>query len=1138
MIKWILTKIVGSKNQREIKKLRPIVDRIVNIEREWQGQHIDQQFLIDKTREWQSYLHRFLPMAIPPLRLVESADKEQLTDIAKMLNDRFDLLKPDFPNLPRVESTPDSIEAAKKVWRELTPEFAKLREKYLNKILPEAFAVAKAGARQLCGLTKSVCGQEQTWDMVHFNVQLLGGISLHRGYISEMATGEGKTLVATLPVYLNALTGMGVHVVTVNDYLARRDSEWMGTLFEYLGLTVGCIQSMMPSHLRREQYNCDITYGTNAEFGFDYLRDNGMASSAEEQVQRGHYFAIIDEVDSILIDEARTPLIISGPSVITREQQYDALCPAVSKVVKAQTELCNELMAQAMELAKNGQNEEAGRCLLKVKLGQPRNRAFMRAMEEPEYRRMMEKYELFLYQDTRKKELYRLKEELFFSVEEKTHDADLMEKGRKLISPDDPQAFILPDIGTAIAEMDEDPRLTEQDKARKKRELYQRLDETGQRLHTTSQLLKAYCIYEKDVEYVVKEGKVIIVDQNTGREMPGRRWSDGLHQAVEAKEGLEIERENQTYATITIQNYFRLYKKLAGMTGTAETEAAEFHDIYKLDVLPIPTNKPCVRKDSNDLIFKTRREKFNAVVAKIQELHGKGQPILIGTASVDASETLSRMLKRVKIPHEVLNAKNHQREAEIISQAGKKGAVTVSTNMAGRGTDIKLGEGVNELGGLFVLGTERHESRRIDRQLRGRCARQGDPGASQFFISFEDDLMRNFGAAERMTKMMERFGVQDGEALEHGWLNKTVENAQKRVEQRNYMWRKHVLDYDDVMNKQREVVYGFRNDVLITEDPRAIIYDVLEEAVMDKVQFYMVVDRDEQPNPDELLSWVNSTFPLALTDEQAGFTTKTPEECAKFIIEKVKVVYEQKLEHERAEYLDHMERQTVLTSIDKLWQEHLYNMDSLREGVRLRAQGQKDPLIEYKKEAYDMFVTLMDNINQTVLKNMFSSTTNLDAFEEFLASLPQSTSESEDDGEPNLTFDGMPANLLEALREQVSSAKAMRNATPERTPAPPRREAPASHPMPVMPDGMPISISASSSEMDPVLVRQDTKVELITRKPTVNICRKGDTQPQTAGDTPAPAAAAGNVEPSLTVGSMDSGSVLGTYENSGETLTR
>ena len=908
MIKWILTKIVGTKNQREVRRLRPIVEQIVSIEESWNGK--GQDFLLEKTKEWQGYLHRFLPMELPPVRIVEAAPREELEEIAAKLNARFESLKDEFAALPTVEATPASIEEGKAAWNNITPQFDKLRERYLNQILPEAFAAVKHGARLLCGEERDICGQRQLWDMVHFDVQLLGGIALHRGYIAEMATGEGKTLVATLPVYLNALTGMGVHVVTVNDYLARRDSEWMGMLFQFLGLTVGCIQSMMPSQLRREQYACDITYGTNAEFG----------------------------------------------------------------------------------------------C------------AFLRAMQDPELRRIVEKYELTLYQDTRKKELYKLKEEMFFTVDEKTHDADLMEKGREVISPGHPEDFVLPDLGTAFAEMDEDPRMTEKDKLRRKNELTKQLDETGARLHTTSQLLKAYCIYEKDVEYVVKEGKVIIIDQNTGREMPGRRWSDGLHQAVEAKEGVEVERENQTYATITIQNYFRLYKKLAGMTGTAETEAAEFHDIYKLDVLPIPTNRPCIRKDQNDLIFKSRREKFNAVINKIQELHDKGQPILIGTASVDASETLSRMLKRAKIPHEVLNAKNHQREAEIVALAGKRGAVTVSTNMAGRGTDIKLGEGVADLGGLFVLGTERHESRRIDRQLRGRCSRQGDPGASQFFISFEDDLMRNFGAAERMTKMMERLGVADGEALEHSFLNKSVESAQKRVEQRNYMWRKHVLDYDDVMNKQREIVYGYRNEVLSTENPREMIYDILEEVIATRAHEFLDPDSEGLTHPDELLAWMNSSFPLGLTADAAKLEERQMDDTIAFLIDKVKATYEDKASRERPEYLDHMERQIILGAIDKMWQEHLYNMDSLREGVRLRAQGQKDPLVEYKSEAYDLFVTLMESIKGEAIGNLFKSTTNLDAFEDFLASLPQfdSSDENQEDGAnlPEIGFDGMPSDLL------------------------------------------------------------------------------------------------------------------------------
>lgn len=860
MIKWILNKIVGSKNQREVRKLRPVVKKILEVEAEWSSK--PQEFLVEKTREWQKYLHRYTPIDMPTRGVILAASPQQLESYASVLNSRLDALKDEFPKLPAVQATPESIEEGKRAFAEIEPRFNKLRAKYLEKILPEAFAVVKLGARALRGKSVDVCGTPITWDMVHFDVQLLGGIALHRGFIAEMSTGEGKTLVATLPVYLNALSGLGVHVVTVNDYLARRDSMWMGALFQSLGLTVGCIQSMMPNDARRVQYACDITYGTNAEFGFDYLRDNGMATSRGAQVQRGHYFAIIDEVDSILIDEARTPLIISGPATVEREMHYDALKPLIEKVVRAQVELCNGLMSKAVEYAKAGDTQAAGRCLYKVKLGMPRNRAYMRSQEDVEMRRMVEKYELFLYQDPRKVELFKLKEELFFCLDEKTHDADLMEKGRELISPGQPENFVLPDLGTEFVNLDEDESLTEREREARKQALIHRLDETAGRLHTISQLLKAYTIYEKDKEYVVKDNKVVIIDQNTGREMPGRRWSEGLHQAVEAKEGVEVEAENMTYATITIQNYFRLYSRLAGMTGTAETEAAEFHDIYKLDVLPIPTNRPCIRRDLNDLIYKTRREKFNAVVSKIRELHEKGQPVLVGTASVEASETLSRMLKFVKIPHEVLNAKNHQREAEIVARAGQRGAVTVSTNMAGRGTDIKLGEGVASLGGLFVLGTERYESRRIDRQLRGRCSRQGDPGASQFFLSFEDDLMRNFAGSERMTRVMDRIGMDEGEAVESRMMNRIIEGAQKRVEQRNYMWRKHVLDYDDVMNQQRTIVYAMRNEALLCEDPLQMLYEQLEEGVQAKCDLYLNEDNTGTVRRADLLQWVNSTFPL------------------------------------------------------------------------------------------------------------------------------------------------------------------------------------------------------------------------------------------------------------------------------------
>ncbi len=993
MIKWILQKIVGNKNQRELRRIRPTVARINEIEETLQQE--PEEKIREKTREWQEFFARYHPLDVAPKPAIEKMSSDDLVKTASALEDRLKSLRDEFPNLPdSVRATPESIENAKAAFHEIEDEFQTLRANHLERILPEAYAVVKNAARRMCGTTIQVSDHELPWEMVHFDVQLVGGIALHRGMIAEMQTGEGKTLVATLPVYLNALTGLGVHIITVNDYLARRDSDWMGSLYKYLGLTVGCIQNQMAPHERREEYACDITYGTNAEFGFDYLRDNGMAASNADQVQRGHYIAIIDEVDSILIDEARTPLIISGPSQ-QNSHQYDKYKPLVEQLVKRQTALCNETAAEAKKLLEAGNLEDAGRALFKLKLGQPRNRQLMRFMEDPQARKLLEKAELALHQDAQKKDLFALKEELYFVIDEKGHDSDLMEIGREFLSPSEPEAFVLPDLGEFFADIDNNPKLSAEQKLEEKEKLQTRMGTQAEKIHNISQLLKAYCVFEKDIQYVVKDGKVIIVDENTGREMPGRRWSDGLHQAVEAKEGVAIEQETQTFATITIQNYFRLYEKLAGMTGTAETEAAEFHDIYSLDVLPIPTNRPNQRVDENDQVFKTRREKYNAVISTIKEAHEKGQPCLCGTASVESSETLARMLKRAKIPHTVLNAKFHAQEAEIVSKAGQLGAVTVSTNMAGRGTDIKLGKGVPELGGLFVIGTERHESRRTDRQLRGRCARQGDPGRSQFFISFEDDLMRNFAAADRMTSMMERFGMKEGEALEHSWLNKSVETAQKRVEQRNYTWRKRVLDFDDVMNMQREVVYGYRNEVLSTEVPRLLVDEIIEETVSSKVSEY-INDRDGAvPDYKELIHWVNATLPISITDSEVIDSTNE-EVLAEGLIAKVKETYETRIKDLPMEVLDQEERRMVLAAIDKQWQEHLYNMDALREGVSLRAQGQKDPLVEYKNEAYALFVVLMDSIKQEALQNLFRSADNLEAFLKQLHSAPKQLSGGEE----------------------------------------------------------------------------------------------------------------------------------------------
>lgn len=1000
MFEWIIRKIIGTKNQRTVKRLQPVVAEINRLEAQLQNESDDA--LRERCAKWKEQFRAFhTPEFLGGVSL-RIATEEQVDACLSSISGYFSALKTHFPSLDdsylannawngkSLDDKKAFIDQARDAWNAIQPKFAAIESKMLNDILPEVYAVVKNTARRLCGQELNVCDMPLKWNMVHFDVQLIGGIALHRGMIAEMATGEGKTLVGTLPVTLNALTGRGVHVITVNDYLARRDSEWMGYLYKFLGLTVGCIQNDQPSHYRREQYQCDITFGTNSEFGFDYLRDNGMASSREQQVQRGHYFAIVDEVDSVLIDEARTPLIISGPVAgADSTHQYERYKPLVEQLVRRQNTLCNSLVTQAKEDATKGDFEAAGRKLYQVKLGQPKNRGLMRCMEDPDLRRALEKGELKMYEDTQKKDLFALKEELYYFIEERSHDADLSEMGRNFLSPDEPDAFVLPDLASLFSDIDGDKSTTEAQKIAKKNELQDRLSHQGQRIHQISQLLRAYCLYEKDVEYVVEENKVVIVDAQTGRKMSGRRWSDGLHQAVEAKEGVQIDAETQTLATITIQNYFRLYLKLGGMTGTAETDASEFHDIYGLDVLSIPTNQKVKRIDQNDSIYKTRREKYNAVIAMIHERHAKGQPLLVGTASVDASETVSRMLKLQKIPHAVLNAKYHRQEAEIIARAGQRGSVTIATNMAGRGTDIKLGEGVGELGGLMVLATERHESRRVDRQLRGRCARQGDPGESKFFLSFEDDLMRNFGAAERMTKIMERFGMAEGEELQHPWLNRSVETAQKRVEQRNYTGRKRVLEYDDVMNQQREVIYEWRNDVLQSNDPRILINEAVEKGLKERLGEFLPSEKgsDIDPDYDSLLQWANTTFPIGLKDFDDEFKALDFTAQSTFIQDKVLRAYDVKVGGANPQALQEIEKMILLNAIDRLWQEHLYALDALKEGIGLRSYGQKDPLIEFKQEAFSIFADLMRNINGEVLSNLFKSTQQLAAFEQFLAQL-------------------------------------------------------------------------------------------------------------------------------------------------------
>ncbi len=861
----------------------------------------------------------------------------------------------------------------------------------LNEILPEAFATVKNAARRLVGRKIIVCEHELTWDMVHFDVQLIGGMALHQGKISEMATGEGKTLVATLPLYLNSLVARNTQLVTVNDYLARRDSEWMGHLYNFLGITVGCIQQQMPPDLRREMYGRDITYGTASEFGFDYLRDNGMATRKEDQVQRDHWYCIVDEIDSILVDEARTPLIISGPAPIEREQPFTRLLPPVDRLVNDQIRLCNKIVGEAKELlekpgATNDDKQAAARKMLQVKMGHPKNKQLLRLMETPEWRKLLDKVETEMNSDLNKEELYRLKEQLLYVIDERQHQADLTEIGRSQLRPDNPDAFVLPDLATEFSELDKTTTMTLEQREAQKLASQQRYAEVSEDIHAISQLLRAYSLYERDVEYVVQEGKVMIVDENTGRVMPGRRWSDGLHQAVEAKEGVTIERETRTYATITIQNYFRMYEKLAGMTGTAETEATEFNDIYKLAVQVIPTNKPCIRADKNDSIFKTRRDKYAAVVKEIEEANKRGQPVLVGTVSVESSEVLSRMLKRAGIIHTVLNAKFHAQEADIVARAGQRSAVTIATNMAGRGTDIKLGEGVRDLGGLYVVGTERHESRRIDRQLRGRCSRQGDPGRTKFFLSLEDDLMRLFLQGNLASRLMEG-SMQEGEELEHPWLNRSIESAQKKVEQQNYSIRKRLLQYDDVLNQQREVVYGIRNAAIHADRPKDIIFEQIEEELINRLEVAGVDAKAgaNQTATESLVGWVNSHFPISLRPEE--LSGGNVESLAAMLLDRIKKAYAIKESVEIPEALGSLERYVVINAIDHHWQEHLTEMEDLRKSIGLRSYGQKDPLVEYKGEAFRFFEELMNNVRLQICTGLFRSASNLESFENMLALL-------------------------------------------------------------------------------------------------------------------------------------------------------
>ncbi len=844
---------------------------------------------------------------------------------------------------------------------ELNEELTARYEEILDEILPEAFAVVKETCKRLVGKTWTVMGHKTTWDMVPYDVQLMGGVVLHQGKISEMATGEGKTLVATLPIYLNALTGRGVHLVTVNDYLAQRDSEWMGEIFKFHGLTIGVILNTMSPDQRKAMYNCDITYGTNNEFGFDYLRDN-MAIDKEYQVQRGHNFAIVDEVDSVLIDEARTPLIISG-AVDVDDQKYDELKPRVERLFKLQSTLVAKLIQNAEETLNAEGNskdlKEGGILLFRAQRGLPKNKKLLKLYAEPNYKKLVQETELEFLRE-KGKNMHIIDDELYFVIDEKNHSIDLTEKGREELakgSREDKQYFVLPDLGYETSKFENDDTLSREEKLKKKDALYALYSERSERIHTLNQLLKAYSLFEKDNEYVItEEGKVAIVDEFTGRVLPGRRYSDGLHQAIEAKENVKVERDTQTLATITLQNYFRMYNKLAGMTGTAETEEGEFFEIYKLEVVVVPTNKPMVRDDQDDAIYRTKREKYNSVIEQIETLRKEGRPVLVGTTSVEVSETISRMLKRKGIPHNVLNAKQHQREAEVVAYAGQPGAITIATNMAGRGTDIKLGAGVRERGGLYILGTERHESRRIDRQLRGRSGRQGDPGTTKFFLSLEDDLMRLFGS-DRIASIMQRMGVKDGEVIQHPLITKSVERAQKKVEENNFAIRKRLLEYDDVMNQQRTIIYARRKKALQGERLKAEILENAEEYIRE------VVEKNyEDANIEKIKDDILHHFLVELTFTPNEFQDLGKDGLGELIINSVKEFYNRKEEMLSPELMARLERYAVLSVIDNKWKEHLREMDDLKEGINLRAYGQKDPLVEYKNEAYNLFLTLLSDI--------------------------------------------------------------------------------------------------------------------------------------------------------------------------------
>lgn len=932
MLKF-LQKVFGTKHDKDVQRMLPMVEEI-NEEFKKLASLSDDE-LRAKTDEFKALIQE---------RIAEI--KSELEEIQQRLRTE------DMPHEERLDIY-TRINALEK-------EEYETIQATLDEILPQAFAVVKETCRRLVGTTYTVAGQTLTWDMVPYDVQMMGGIIIHEGKISEMATGEGKTLVGVAPMYLNALAGRGVHLVTVNDYLAKRDSEWMGIAFNRLGVTVGCIQSQMQPDERKEHYGRDITYGTNNEFGFDYLRDN-MVTDAEDMVQRRHFFAIVDEVDSVLVDEARTPLIISG-AVAHVDQRFEEMNPRVRRLVEAQMKLANSIVAEAERLLKSQKKEEreqAGIALLRAYRGLPKHSRLTKLLNDPENKKLLQDTEI-TYLGEQGTKMQEIDEELYYSVEEKNHQIDITEKGRALLAGDqnDPDMFLIPDIAGEMSAIEGNSDTDPEERQRLKDESMRIYADRSDRIHTVNQLLRAYSLYDRDDEYVVQDGKVKIVDEFTGRILEGRRYSDGLHQAIEAKEGVFVERDTQTLATVTLQNYFRLYRKLAGMTGTAETEAGEFYQIYKLDVVVIPTNRAIVRKDLDDLVYRTKREKYNAVIEEIQNQVKQNRAVLVGTTSVEVSEVLSKMLRRVNVPHNVLNAKQHQREAEIVSEAGRKGGVTIATNMAGRGTDIKLVAEVKAAGGLCIIGTERHESRRIDRQLRGRAGRQGDPGSSQFFISLEDDLMRLFGGA-RIAAVMQKLNVPEGEPIQHSMVTKSVERAQKKVEENNFGVRKRLLEYDNVMNQQREVVYDRRRHALMGERVKGELFEYIEE---------MAGAWYDEFHPENQLDLLKDEVRTHLLSEieinDKEFAGMKRDDVVEKILEAAQKFYQRKEEMLGPDFMANLERIAVLQTIDEKWREHLRAMDELKEGIHLRAYGQKDPLLEYKAEAYRMFIELIREVNK------------------------------------------------------------------------------------------------------------------------------------------------------------------------------